>query len=179
MAILTVTLDPNAANIEDQTIDVRNETGGGLAAGDLVYVSGWNEVELRRLVSKAHAKPVGGNLAQWIMRSALANNTNGLAHKSFRLTGQDTSGTAVGDTVYLSSGTLGGFDLVVPPFARQAVGQVAVVDGVTGEVELFVQADSDSGFIRTTPGSGKFPIRSMQRNAGGKVDVDFDDVPVA
>ena len=178
MAIQTIILDPNAANIEDQSVEVRNETGGGLAAGDLVYVSGWNEVEARWLVSKAQSPPVGGNLAQWVMRASLANNTNGLAHKSFRMTGQDTSGTAVGDTVYLSSGILGGFDLVVPPFARQAVGQVAVVDAVTGEVELFVQADSDSGFIRTTPGSGKFPIRSMQRNAGGKVDVDFDDVPV-
>ena len=178
MAIVTITLDPDAANIEDQTVEVRNETGGALAPGDLVYVSGWNEVELRWLVSKSQAPPVGGNLAQWVLRSALANNTNGLAHKSFRLAGQDTSGTAVGDTVYLSSGTLGGFDLTVPPFARQSVGQVAVVDGSTGEVELFVQADSDSGFIRTTPGSGKFPIRSMQRNAGGQVDVDFDDVPV-
>lgn len=178
MTIQTITLDPDAAGIEDQTVNVRNETGGGLVAGDLVYVSGWNEVELRWLVSKSQAKPFGGNLAQWVMRSALANNANGLAHKSFRLTGQDTSGTAVGDTVYLSGSTLGGFDLTVPNFARQSVGQVAVVNAVTGEVELFVQADSDSGFIRTTPSTGQFPIRSFQRTAAGDVDADFDDVAI-
>lgn len=178
MAIQTVTLDPNAAGIEDLTIDIRNETGGVLSAGDLIYVSGWNEVELRWLVSKAQAKPAGGSLAQWVMRSALTNNTNGTAHKSFRLTGQDTSGTTVGDTVYLSGGTLGGFDLTTPDFARQVVGQVAVVNAVTGEVKLFVQPDSDTGFIRTTPASGEFPIRSFQKNAAGDVDVDFDDVAI-
>lgn len=178
MAIQTVTLDPNAASIEDLTIDIRNETGGALSAGDLIYVSGWNEVELRWLVSKAQAKSAGGSLAQWVMRSALANNTNGVAHKSFRLAGQDTSGTVVGDTIYLSSGTLGGFDVSVPNFARQVVGQVAVVNAVTGEVKLFIQPDSDTGFIRTTPTSGEFPIRSFQRTAAGDVDVDFDDVAV-
>ena len=43
MAIQTITLDPNAQNIEDQSVNIRNETGGALAEGDLVYVSGWDE----------------------------------------------------------------------------------------------------------------------------------------
>lgn len=176
MAIQTLTIDPDAAALEDQSILVRNESGGALAAGDLVFVSGWSEANTRFLVEKAQAKPIGGTLAQFVMRSALANLANGEAFKSFRLTGQDTSLGAVGDAVYLDNVVAGGFALTVRPFARQIVGRIAVVNALTGEIELFVQADSDSGFIRTLPTTGKFPIRALHRNAQGDVDVEFDDV---
>ncbi|KKM17068.1 hypothetical protein LCGC14_1679470 [marine sediment metagenome] len=178
MAIQSLTLDPDAQGLADQAIDVRNETGGALAEGDLVYVSGWDEVEARFLVAKAQAAPFGGNLAQFIMRAALADTSNGQAFKSHRLTGQDTSGEAEGDPVYLDDATAGGYNAATPPFARQLVGRVAVVDAVTGEVEFLILSDSDTGFIRTNPASGEFPVRAVHRTSDGDVDVEYDDVVI-
>ena len=178
MGIQTITLDPDAQNIEDQSINVRNETGSALVEGDLVFVSGWDEATLRWLVEKAEAPTFGGNLAQFVMRSSLADVTDGVAFKSHRLTNLDTSSAAVGDPIYLSDTVPGEFTLVTPNFARQIVGRVAVVDAVTGEIELFVQSDSDTGFIRTNPGSGEFPVRGIQRDADGNIEIDFDDVSV-
>lgn len=180
MSIVTITIDPNAKSLQNQSIEVRNETGGAFAAGDLVFVSGWDESTTRFLIEKAQAKPNLGTLAQFVMRSSLADVTNGEAFKAFRLTDLDTSGSAVGDAVFLSNLTPGGFEVgSPPPFARQIVGRIAVVDGVVGEVELFIQPDSDSGFVRTTPSSGEFPIRSIQRDSDGNVEVEFDNVAVA
>lgn len=180
MSIVTITLDPEGKSLQNQSIKVRNETGGALAAGDLIFVSGWDEAAARFLISKAQAKPNLGTLAQFVMRSSLADMADGEAFKSFRLTGLDTTGSAVGDAVFLSSSTAGGFDPTIPPpFARQIVGRVAVVNVSVGEIELFVQPDSDSGFIRTLPLSGEFPIRAIQRDASGNVEVEFDDTVIA
>lgn len=176
MAIQTLTLDPNAQSIEDQRIMVINETGSGLDEGDLVYVSGWDETTGRWNVSLSQAAAIGGALAQYVLRNAIANGANGLAYKSHRLENQNTSGALEGDPVYLSRTVAGGYTLTPPAFARQVVGRVAVVNVTTGVVELFVQADTDSGFIRTDPGSGQFPIAAVQRTSTGFVEVDYDDV---
>ena len=119
------------------SLPMRNETGGALAAGDLVYVSGWNETQKRFLVSKADADASGARAA-YVMQGSLANNTNGFAYRTYRLTALDTSGTTVGDPVYLHT-TAGGWTASAPTGAddiNQIVGRVAVVHATTGEVEL-------------------------------------------
>ncbi len=176
MAIQTITLDPAAQGLEDQFVKVRNETGGGLAEGDLVYISGWDESTARWLVDKSQAKAINAALAQFILRAAIADATDGQAHKSYRLTGQDTSLAAVGDPVFLSSSVAGGFTFTSPPFARQITGRVAVINAVTGEIELFIQAETDAGFIRSNPNSGEFPVRSLNRKSDGTIEIEYDDV---
>ena len=78
--------------------------------------------------------------------------------------------------MYLSDVIAGGFTLAAPSFSRQVVGMVAIVDAVVGEVELFVQAETDSGFVRSEPGSGDHPVRSINRLADGTVEIEYDDV---
>lgn len=177
MAIASFTLDPNAAGLQDQSINVRNETGGDLAEGELVFVSGWNVATSEFLVAKASAPTNGANLAQFIMRTTLGTATSGQAFKSHTLTGQDTSGAVVGDPVFLSD-TPGGFTLTPPSFAKQIVGRVAVVNAITGEIEFLLLPDSDTGFIRSNPAAGEFPVSAAQRDSSGLLKIEYDDVAV-
>lgn len=177
MAIQSFTLDPNASALEDQNIPVRNETGGPLAEGDLVYVSGWNAGTSEFLIDLSDAPSNGAHLAQFIMRSTLATATSGFAYKSHTLSGEDTSLAAVGDPVYLSDSTPGGYTLTEPNFAKQVVGRVSVVN-VSGDIEFLILSDSDTGFIRSTPGSGEFPVSGMSRDADGNLEVSYDDVVI-
>ena len=106
MAIQSLVLDPNAAPAETAPVDIRNETGGALAAGDLIYLSSWNEAQGRHLVSKADADVLGAH-AVLIMQGALADVTDGQAYRSHRLTTLNTGAGAVGDPVYLDATTPG------------------------------------------------------------------------
>lgn len=122
-------------------IFVRNESGSEIAAGKLVYVSGWDETTKRWLISLADAD-VAGAQAQFVTREAIANNANGFAYYTARITGLDTSGASVGDPYYLSA-TAGAGTLTAPTGAgsiRQVVGRVAVVHASTGEVEFDLRA---------------------------------------
>jgi len=157
-------------------VDVRNETGGTLAEGTLVYFSGWSEAESRFLVSKAQASALNPRLAQFIIRTAILNNANGQAFKTHRLLLQNTLGSTVGAAVYLSATVAGAYTLTAPSFAKQLVGRVAVVSATIGEIEFFLLSDSDSGFVRSNPGVGEFPVSAIQRNTAGHLEVEYDDV---
>ena len=79
------------------------------------------------------------------MAGTLANNTNGLAYKTFRLTGQNVGG-AEGDPVYLST-TAGGWTLTAPTGAddiNQVVGRVAVVSATVGVVEFDLESNNQN-----------------------------------
>jgi hypothetical protein len=120
----------------DLGIAVRNESGGSLVAGDLVYISGWNETQALPLVSKADAN-AAGKKAQFVIQATLTNNTNGQAFRYFRTAAdQNTNGAVVGDPVYLSE-TAGGFTLSAPAAVTsisQIVGRVAVVSATVGVI---------------------------------------------
>lgn len=139
----TPDLARGAVTPEKLSQPVRNETGGSLAAGDLVYVSGWSETQSRFLISKADADAAGAR-ATFILIAALANNTNGTAYKTHRLTAVNTGGSTVGNPVYLDT-TAGGWTLTAPTAAnaiQQIVGRVAVVHASTGEIEFDLTANN-------------------------------------
>lgn len=177
MAIVSFQLDPDAAELADQSVLARNATGGALAEGTLVYLSGWDEVNARHLIAAAQGSHTGRH-AQFVLRAALADATDGRAYLSHRLVGVDTSGAAVGDPVYLSESVAGGWTLTVPRVVRQVVGRVAVVDAVSGAVEFLIAgvAEETPGFVRTNPGSGEHVINGIRRNAAGNLELDYDDV---
>lgn len=176
MAIQSFSIDPNAASLEEQSLAVRNNSGGALAEGDLVYVSGYDAGNSLYEVTKAQASAINPKLAQFIMRAALADATSGTAYKSHTLTGQNTAAAAVGDPVYLSDSVAGGYTLTKPSFAQQIVGRVSVVNVSTGEIEFLLLPDSDSGFVRSNPATGEFPVSGVRRDAGGNLEVEYDDV---
>jgi hypothetical protein len=84
-------------------LDVRNETGGQLTAGTLVYVSGYSAAEGKCLVTKADADdPV--KTPQLVIETAIANSANGYAYGSVLVSDIDTSGaSAVGSLAYMGS----------------------------------------------------------------------------
>lgn len=125
-----------------QTREVYNATGGNLTAGSLVALSGWDETTKLPKVVKADNDAASGRMADFVLPAAIANAASGLASETFRLTAQNTGGTAVGDPVYLGS-TAGGFTFTPVTAAdaiAQIVGRVAVVNGATGVVEFDISA---------------------------------------
>lgn len=123
------------------SMQVRNESGATIEAGDIVHVSHYDETEDRFVITLADADAQGTAFDElWTLREDLATATNGVAHKTFRETGQNTSGATEGDPIFLSA-TPGDWTLTDPTdgdpngVARR-VGWVAVVNATTGEVEI-------------------------------------------
>lgn len=122
-------------------LQVYNETGSTIAAGSLVYISGYDNTQDAFNITLADAD-AAGKAATHILRSPLANNTAGLAYRTMRLTSQVTNGATEGDPVY-SSATAGGITLTAPSAANsrvQVVGFVAVVHATAGIVEINLSA---------------------------------------
>ncbi len=44
---------------------------------------------------------------------------------------------------------------------------------------LDAMGNTARGYVKTTPVTGEFPVISVQRDAAGDLDVDYDDVPIA
>jgi len=65
-------------------------------------------------------------------------------------------------------------------------GSLAAAAGITNaqiaagqaKASLDAMADLDRGYIKTTPTTGEFKVVAIQRDATGKLDVDYDDVAV-
>lgn len=122
---------------------VHNATGSSIAAGSLVYLSGWSETYQRFLITKADAD-VSGAAAAYILRDAIANGADGKAYKTHRLQGQNTNGATVSDPVYLDT-TAGGWTLTAPSAANavvQLVGRVAVVSATVGVIEFNLETSA-------------------------------------
>jgi hypothetical protein len=124
-------------------LKVRNETGGTLTAGTLVYVSSWSEAQTRFLIAKADANAAGAR-ATYVLTADIANNANGTVSKGYRLANIDTSGTTIGDPWYLLevAGTSGKTAPTSANAIVQAVGRVAVVDAATGVVVFNIDANN-------------------------------------
>lgn len=120
-------------------IRFKNETGGALTRGTLVYISGIDAGSRLPNVAKAD-NDAAGKEAQWVVLTAsVANNGVGVVGKRCRLTGQNTNAaSAAEDPVYLSA-TAGGWTVTAPTGADtivQIVGWVEVKSATVGVVEL-------------------------------------------
>lgn len=125
------------------TFDVRNETGGTLVKGTLVYPSSWSVAQSRFMIAGSDYN-YPQKRACWVLTEDLANNTNGIAYGSATITGTaghpiDTSAFgAVGDKVYLY-GAPGLFATEVADYnvSAQDVGVVIVKDAVVGSIAFY------------------------------------------
>lgn len=120
-------------------LEVRSEAAA-LAANALVYISGWNETYGLPLVTKADAD-ASGRQAQFVCRSAIPINTNGVVFQTARSAATldtQTGTSAVGDPVYLDT-TAGGWTATAPTASNavvQIVGRVAVRSATVGVLEF-------------------------------------------
>lgn len=120
-------------------VEVRNGTGGTLAAGTLVYLSGWNATAAKFQVAKADAD--AALQAEYVLTAAILNGADGVAKKQGQLTGQNTNGATIGDPVYLSA-TAGAVTLSDPGAAgalTQIVGRVETVSATIGKIQISIQ----------------------------------------
>lgn len=120
---------------------IRNATGGALAKGTLVYVSGYDSGTSKLLISKADAA-APTSLATMVLAAALADATNGTAYGFTLVSGLDTSSaSAVGSKVYLASGTPGTFVFDTGPSGSndvlQEVGVVTIKDVTLGAIQFY------------------------------------------
>ncbi len=119
-------------------ITVYNDTGVEIAAGKLLYISGYDSTNACYEVALADADDPG-KPAQLIANETIANGSTGQAGKKYDLSAQDTSGQAVGDPVYLSA-TAGEWTSTAPTGdsqTKQEIGVVTSVDAATGTVRLY------------------------------------------
>ena len=63
------------------------------------------------------------------------------------------------------------------PIAAGEVDNAALAAGVA-KTNLDAMADTARGYIKTAPAAGEFKVVNLQRDATGKLDVDYDDVAV-
>jgi len=118
---------------------VRNTTGGPLPAGP-VTVTGYDVANAAFLIGAANA--TGAAPALVLLLAALANNTNGTAYigGTFTAAGLDTTGSAVGNPVYLAAG--GGMTLTAPTAAD-------TIQQIIGRVQTLANPGVISGLVNT------------------------------
>jgi hypothetical protein len=126
---------------------------GAIAAGDLVYPSGYDATEGLVKMKKADADASDPAKVAWFVApDAIEDTEEGIVVGMFELTAQNTnSAVGVGDPVYLST-TAGGWSLTAPTGGGHAVQQVGVVtvkNATTGKV-LLMPFYSKSISVNTT-----------------------------
>lgn len=102
--------------------------GEDISKGDLVYPSGYDATSGKIKVKKADADGDNPAKAAWFVAPAdIQNAAAGTVVGVYELTGQNTNAGNVGDPVYLSDATAGGWSLSAPSTAGDCVQQVGVV----------------------------------------------------
>jgi hypothetical protein len=122
-------------------VQVRNESGGAIARGDAVYVSGYSIGQDLPLVSLADASNIATMPAFGIVEDAsIANNSNGSVYISGRLEGMNTVGFSAGDILYVSNvGTTGNTLTATKPTGTdiiESVGEVLRSHASLGRLEI-------------------------------------------
>lgn len=119
----------------DMVFTARNNSGGALSKGDVVYPTGSTGVNIT--VSPAQANTLTTSLAVGVAFEDIPNSQNGCILGNGRLEDLDTSAFSEGDILWLSSAIAGGFQDTIPPSPNHAVAVAIVivdnpVNGVLG-----------------------------------------------
>lgn len=123
----------------DQDVKRRatNGSGSSIADGNLVYIASYNTTNLEGSIANAQATS-GGQFAEWVVDNgaAIANGAQGFLSKVRLLTAVDTSGGTVGDPIYLSDGSAGGWTRTKPTLTDkvQVVGRLITISASVGRV---------------------------------------------
>lgn len=71
----------------------------------------------------------------------------------------------------------GAVDAAARPIGTGEITNTELASGVA-KSNLDAMADTARGYIKTAPESGEFPVVHIQRDASGKIDIDYDDTAV-
>ena len=137
-------------------IPVDNSTGGTLTAGTLVYVSGYDASTSAPQVTKADGD---SRLAEYVLQADIANGAAGYAFRGYTLGSLDTSGSSVGDPIYLSAtaGSWTATALTGSAQLSQRVGVVVTSNASSGSILFDLPGELlkiGSGQIQSGAGGG-------------------------
>lgn len=130
----------NDIHADDVHVEVRNESGGVINKGEVVYVSGFSIGQSKTLVSKADASAAATMPALGVSNENISNNADGEVIEHGKVEGIDTSLWSEGDVLYVSE-TAGGLTNVKPTGSAlvQEVGEVLRSHATLGVVEVQLQ----------------------------------------
>lgn len=115
-------------------LNARNQTGGTLTKGTLLYISGYDTATARFLIAAATSTD-SSKTAQYVSDVDISNNTNATVYPSRLVAGLDTSSASVeGDSVFL--GVAGAF--VIGGTSGQKVGIVVRKHATLGEIRFIL-----------------------------------------
>jgi hypothetical protein len=178
------------AILGDNAIICRQATGGTFVAGTLVYITGYDAVNLAFTVAKAQANALA-TLAQFVVPADLTTATNGVAIAKGLVETIDTSGfTAVGDKAYASSATAGLFAIAAGDYPqpvgtvtlKNAAGAIlfwlpgldAVVPLLSGSLDVNLTGLADGRMLVWSAGTKRW-ITAAPTDTDEKVKADADD----
>ena len=142
-------------------LPVDNSTGGSLAAGTLVYISGYDASTGAPQITPSDAD---SRQAEYVLNAAIANGAAGVVYRGYTLGSLNTSGSSVGDPIYLSA-TAGSWTATALTGAAQLSQKVGVV--VTSHASTgSIQFDLPGEILKV--GSGQ--IQSGAAGGGGVVE---------
>ena len=143
----SVISNPNsaAAGANADILDVRNQSGVAIAAGKVVYASGYNIGQNRVLIALADADDPTKMPAIGITSAAIGNGANGDVITTGTVTGLiNTVGTSVNDGVWVST-TAG--EVVFTRPTVDAIQRIAIVTRVNATGNVLVQGAGRSNDI--------------------------------
>ena len=166
------------AGLEANRFKVRNNSGSTIAINSLIYVTGTysDGTDSYPTIAKADSSAsLGSNFeAMGILSSSVDNNADGTALLSLEVGGLDTSGSTVGNPVYLST-TAGGWTLTKPTSLEyiQVVGRVSVVHASTGRIVFDLSGNRESIVFGTAGGYGIWLDNDRNSGIGSAADNDL------
>lgn len=121
-------------------VKVCNKSNSSIAAGKLVYISGYDATLDLPTIDLADADNAA-KAAQFITHEAIADDSFGLVYEKQEIDALNTNAGSVSDPVYLSD-TAGGWTLVAPSGADQIVqivGFITVKSATVGKIMFLLQ----------------------------------------
>lgn len=119
---------------------IRNNSGGTINAGQLVYISGYDAGNTRFEITKARSN-AAATLAHFFLQANLATATNGVIYACEEIGSLNTGGRTVNDPVYLDPTTAGDFTFTKPSGTDipQIVGRVTTVHASVGKIQFITR----------------------------------------
>ena len=127
------------AGISAGSTRLKNNVGGGLVLGDLIYISSYDSGSGYYQMKKAVVTEGNSTTlyAQYVVTETIADTAVGTVAQKLTLTGLDTSGGTVGRPVFLST-VAGSWTVTAPaPENRiQLIGRIIEVHATTGRIAI-------------------------------------------
>jgi hypothetical protein len=148
--------------LRDQADIGYNSTGSTITKGSLVRVTGWDGTRLEPTIALADNSALSTMHAAGMATADIPNNTSGRLWSIGNVSSLNTTGLAVGATLYLGTG--GAYTTTAPSAVGtyvQILGEVLVADATTGMVRLAI-----SPSYTTNAAGGSVSLTEVEKNLG-------------